>query len=120
PVDPRSRQAEAIVFVYSHGVLVNAEAERFVDEAPGFPDLSYEGICHRIADQPDGIAYAIVDASIEQVPNWRKSVRSDQQPYSAASLGALAKTIGLDGEKLEQTINAYNSACAIGQHVSSS
>lgn len=111
PVDPRSRQAEAVVFVYSHGILINSAGERFVDEAPGYPDLHYENICHCIADQPNGMAYAIYDSSIEDVPNWRKTVRSDHVPYSAGSLAALAKLIAVDGEKLQQTVTSYNSAC---------
>ena len=114
PVDPRSRQPEAVVFIYTHGILVNSSGERFVDEAPGYSDLHFDHICHRVADQPDGIAYAIFDATIEDVPNWRKSVRSDQPPIAANSISDLARATGIDPVGLERTVLAYNNACTAG------
>jgi tricarballylate dehydrogenase len=114
PIDPRSRQAEAVVFIYTHGILVNRQGQRFVDEAAGFPDQHYENVCHCITDQDDGIAYAIFDSAIDDVPNWRKSVRSDQKPFSADSIAALAKLIGVSAEELEKTVSSYNAACGNG------
>lgn len=114
PVDPRSRQAEGVVFVYTHGILVNSRGERFVDEAPGYPDLHYESICHRVADQADGTAYAVFDSTIEDVPNWRKSVRSDHAPITASSISELAVAAGIDREGLSRTVTLYNNACTKG------
>lgn len=114
PLDPRSKQSEAVVFVYNHGVLVNRQGRRFVNEAPGFSDVHYEGICHRIGEQPDGIAYAIFDSSIDDVPNWRKVVRSDQPPLKADSLEELAVALGLDAWSLRATIDAFNGGCQPG------
>ena len=42
PVDPRSGEPEAAIFCFPYGVLVNAEGERFVDEARGPVDAWYE------------------------------------------------------------------------------
>lgn len=111
PVDPRSKQPEAVVFAYSHGILVNREGMRFTDEAPGFPDQHYESICHKLADQTDGLGFVICDSQIEEVPNWRKSIRSDIAPVRANSLREIAAELGIDPEGLEETVAAFNAAC---------
>lgn len=114
PLDPRSRQAEAVVFVYNHGILVNKDARRFTDEAPGYSDVHYEGICHRISEQRDGIAYAIFDHTIEDVPNWRKIVRSELPPVMGQTIEELAEKLGLEPEALVDTVVQFNAACGSG------
>lgn len=111
PVDPRSKQPEAVVFVYSHGILVNRDGQRFTDEAPGFPDQHYETICHKLSDQPDGHGFVIYDSQIEDVPNWRKSIRSEIPPIQADSIHELAGQLKIDSEALEHTIAVFNRAC---------
>ena len=111
PIDPRSGATEPVVLVFNYGILVNVRARRFTDEAPSTVDATYETITRVIWQQPNGIAYVILDAKIEDVPNWRKSVRSDQPPVEAPSLSALAERLELDPAALAQTIEAYNRAC---------
>lgn len=110
PVDPRSLQAEAVVFVYPYGVLINKSGQRFVDEAPGTVDAHYDAIGRVIADQPDGISWAIFDAQIEDVPRWRTSVRSDVAAIEATTLPELLNKLELPQATLE-TIEAFNAAC---------
>jgi tricarballylate dehydrogenase len=114
PIDPRSGQTEPVVLVFNYGILVNRRGGRFIDEAPKTVDATYEAITRVIWEQPEGIAYAILDAGIEDVPNWRKSVRSDQPPVSAPSLAALAGELGIDADAFAGTIAAYNRACPNG------
>ena len=114
PLDPRSGAPEPIVLVFNYGVLVNQRGERFIDEAPSTVDATYESITRRILDEPDGIAYAILAADIDAVPNWRRAVRSDQPPISAPTLAELAQRIGVPVDRLEQTIAQYNAACVDG------
>jgi tricarballylate dehydrogenase len=97
--------------VFNYGILVNRLGRRFIDEAPKTVDATYEAITRVIWEQPDGIAYAILDGKLEDVPNWRKSVRSDQPPISAPSVEALAAELALDPAALEATVDAYNRAC---------
>ncbi len=111
PLDPRSRHPEAVVFVYNHGILVNKDARRFTDETPGYSDVHYEGICHRISEQRDGMAYAIFDQGIEDVPNWRKIVRSEVPPVSGQTIEELADKLGLEREALVGTVTRFNAAC---------
>lgn len=111
PLDPRSGAPEPIVLVFNYGILVNRRAERFINEAPATVDATYENITRNILEQPEGIAYAILDARIDDVPNWKRSVRSDQPPIQADTLEELAGKIGLDGAALKKTVAAYNAAC---------
>lgn len=114
PLDPRSGREEPIVLVFNYGMLVNREGRRFVDEAPATVDATYEDITRIIQTQPGGIAWAVFDSRIEDVPNWRVSVRSDQPPIEAASLEELAKTCGIDTEGLVDEAAAFNAACTDG------
>jgi tricarballylate dehydrogenase len=111
PLDPRSGAPEPVVLVFNYGILVNADGRRFVDEAPATVDATYEAITRVVLEQPDGIAYVILDARIDDVPAWRRSVRSDQPPISAGSVSELAGMLGIDARQLEQTVGAYNAAC---------
>ena len=115
PLDPRSGATEPVVMVFNYGILVNAHAQRFVDEAPATVDATYEAITRVIFEQPDGIAYCILDAKIDDVPNWKRSVRSDRQPVSAGSLPELAQQLGLDAGALAATVDRYNAACPAGR-----
>ena len=111
PVDPRSRQAEAVVFIYPYGILVDKYAQRFINEAPGTVDAHYDNITRSIADTPDGIAYVIFDSKVENIPRWRTSIRSDQAAYSASTLEALAAQIGISADALIKTVRNFNAAC---------
>lgn len=110
PVDPRSRQPEAVVFIYPYGVLVNRRGERFLDEAPGTADATYDDITRTVADQPDGIAYVIFDDQVEDIPRWRASIRTDVPAVEAPTLEGLVAALDLPPEALA-TIAAYNAAC---------
>ncbi len=111
PVDPRSRQAEAVIFVYPYGILVNATAERFIDESPGSVDAHYDDITRTFADQPGGLVHVIFDAKVEEIPNWRRSIRSDIAPFRADSVEALAHLTGHPPDRLAETVRAFNAAC---------
>lgn len=115
PLDPRSGAPEPIVLVFNYGILVNKRGERFIDEAPSTVDATYEAITRQILEQPEGIAWAVLDAKIADVPNWRKSVRSDQPPVSAATLEELATKIGVPLDALQRTVSEFNAACGEGR-----
>ncbi|AEA62746.1 FAD-dependent tricarballylate dehydrogenase TcuA [Burkholderia gladioli] len=114
PLDPRSKRPEALVMNFPYGILVNRHADRFVDEAPGPVDVHYDPISRAIGSQPGGIAWSVFDASIADVPNWMRSIRTDQPPVQADSIEALADKLGLPRKRLAETIAAYNAACPNG------
>jgi len=103
--------AEAVVFIYPYGILVDKRAQRFVNEAPGTVDAHYDNITRSMADQPDGICYVIFDAKVEDIPRWKTSIRSDQPAISAPTLEALAEQVGLPAAALAGTVAAFNAAC---------
>jgi tricarballylate dehydrogenase len=115
PLDPRSGATEPVVMVFNYGILVNGRAQRFVDEAPATVDATYEAITRVIFEQPEGIAYCILDSKIDEVPGWQRSVRSDQPPATAASLAELAGKLDLDARALAATVETYNAACPAGR-----
>jgi tricarballylate dehydrogenase len=111
PVDPRSKQAEAVVFIYPYGILVNKAGHRFTNEAPGTVDAHYDNITRSMADQPDGICWVIFDSKVEDIPRWKTSIRSDQPALSAPTIEALAEQLGLPAQALADTVAQFNAAC---------
>lgn len=111
PVDPRSSQAEAVVFIYPYGVLVNTDGKRFIDEAPGTVDAHYDNITRSFADQPKGLVYVIFDTRVEDIPRWKTSIRSEHPPIQADSIAELSRKIGLKEADLVNTIDGFNQAC---------
>jgi tricarballylate dehydrogenase len=114
PLDPRSGATEPVVLVFNYGILVNKYGQRFIDEAPATVDATYEAITRIIFEQPGGIAYCILDSRIDDVPNWQRSVRSDQPPVTARTLPELAGKLGIDASELAASVARYNAACPAG------
>ena len=91
PLDPRSGATEPVVLVFNYGILVNKLGARFIDEAPG------HGRRHLRGDHPRHLRAAgrhrlcILDARIDDVPNWRRSVRSDQPPVTAPTFAGTGR-----------------------------
>ena len=114
PIDPRSGVAEASVFIFPYGILVNKDGRRFTDEAPGTVDACYERVTRRMYEQRDGMAFVVLDAKHMRIPNYRLGIRTDQPPIAADSIAALTAAIGVPAESLEQTVSEYNAACVDG------
>lgn len=111
PIDPRSGVAEAAIFSFPYGILVNKEGVRFSDEAPGPIDAWYERLARRMQAQTDGVSYVIFDAKGMQVPNLMAGIRTDQPAITANSIAELAVKLEVPVEALEATVAAYNAAC---------
>ena len=99
---------------FPYGILVNKKGKRFVDEAPGPVDIHYDHIARDISAQPDGIAYVIFDSQIDDVPNWKRSIRTDQPALKADSIDDLARQCGISPTALGHTVDEYNRACPNG------
>lgn len=115
PIDPRSGQPEPIVFVFPYGILVDQNGQRFVDEASNTVDAIYENISRLINELPGGVAYCICDSKLDDVPNWQRTVRSDQKPFTADTLDDLARKIGISSDQLQKTVSAFNNATRPGE-----
>ncbi|MFN8147560.1 MAG: FAD-dependent oxidoreductase [Candidatus Nanopelagicales bacterium] len=114
PIDPRSGVAEAAIFAFPYGILVNKQGRRFVDEARGPVDAWYERVTRDIHDQTDGIAWMILDQKGIAVPNLTAGIRTDQAAISASTLEELAARLELPVDALVATVADYNAACTGG------
>lgn len=114
PIDPRSGQSEPIVFNFTYGILVDSSGNRFVDEASATVDAIYENVARLINKLPGGVAYLICDRRLDDVPNWQRSVRTDQPAITADTIEELAPKLGIPASALARTIADFNAATTDG------
>jgi tricarballylate dehydrogenase len=62
-------------------------------------------------NMPDSIAYAILDARLFEIEDYRRAIRSEVPPVRANTLTELAELIGVDASNLANTVATYNAAC---------
>jgi tricarballylate dehydrogenase len=93
----------------SLGIVVNRHAERFYDEGEDFWPKRYAIWGRLVAQQPDQIAYSIVDAK-----SRRLFMPSVFPPMEAHSIPELARLLDLSPAALEWTVDAFNRAVREG------
>jgi tricarballylate dehydrogenase len=96
---------DSIIF----GIVVNNKAERFYDEGEDLWPKRYAIWGRLIAQQPDQIAYSIIDA--KSINLFMPSIF---QPISAPSIGELADKLGLNRAALDHTVSDFNAAVQPG------
>ena len=112
PVDPRSKNQAPVVLLYPYGIVVDCDGHRFFDEGAGLVHETWEAFSRRLHfEVPGRMAYAILDARVRAIPDWQRATRSEVPPFEAATLGELAKLIGVDADNLARTVMSYNAAC---------
>ena len=96
---------------YFLGIMVNAEAERFVDEGKDFRNYTYAQFGRAIIEQPGHFAWQIFDSKIEHLL-YEEYRFADAHYVEAATLDALIEKLdGIDDKaKLRSTIDEYNAA----------
>jgi tricarballylate dehydrogenase len=114
PIDPRSGEPEPAIFSFGYGILVDRGGRRFIDEATGTSDATYEAITRVILERPGGVAYTIFDQKTRDVPGFQRGIRTEREPITADTIAALAEAIGVPGDVLEAEVAAYNAACRDG------
>ncbi|HXF55588.1 MAG TPA: FAD-dependent tricarballylate dehydrogenase TcuA [Hyphomicrobiaceae bacterium] len=91
------------------GIVVNRQGRRFYDEGEDFWPKRYAIWGRLIAEQPDQIAYSIIDSK-----PVGKFIPPVFPPVRASSVGELAIALGLQSAALEATVDAYNQAVRAG------
>jgi tricarballylate dehydrogenase len=91
------------------GIVVNKHGLRFYDEGEDFWPKRYAIWGRLIAEQPEQIAYSIIDSRMLD-----RFLTSLYRPHSGASVGELAEVLGLDGRRVEQTVREFNAAIVAG------
>jgi tricarballylate dehydrogenase len=93
----------------SLGIVVNRHGDRFYDEGEDFWPKRYAIWGRLVAQQPDQIAYSIVDAKSAGL-----FMPSVFPPMSAPTIAGLARQLGLSPEALERTVAGFNRAVTPG------
>lgn len=99
-------------FIVEGGLLVNALGQRFVQEAE---DIS--GVVHSVLAQPQGLAWVIVDAAIEQRCDYMLEtgqLRALGAMREAPTLAQLATLIAVDVQQLSASVESARAAHAAG------
>ncbi len=91
------------------GIVVNRAVKRFYDEGEDFWPKRYAIWGKLIAQQPDQIAYSIIDA--KALPHFMPSVFP---PLEAASIAELASSLELDPKALTAAVDEFNKAVRPG------
>jgi tricarballylate dehydrogenase len=91
-------------------VVVNKHGERFYDEGEDVWPKRYAIWGRLVAQQPDQVAYAIIDVKSEKLfmPSVFPAIKAD-------SVGELAAKLGLDPAAVERTVAEFNAACVPGE-----
>ena len=111
PVDPRSKNSAPVVLVYPYGIVVDQDGRRFFDEGGGLMHETWETLARDIHfTRPNSIAYAIFDSRLLEIDGYERAIRSEAPPHRAQSIEQLAARIGVPGENLRQTVDAFNAA----------
>jgi tricarballylate dehydrogenase len=93
----------------SFGIAVNKYAKRFYDEGEDFWPKRYAIWGRLVAQQPDQIAYSIIDS--KSIKLFMPSVFP---PIEADSIRELATKLELDPSALEETVTAFNRSTRLG------
>jgi tricarballylate dehydrogenase len=109
PIDPRAQTPAAVVLVYPYGILVDRTGRRFLDEGAGLVHETWENVSRRIHfETPGSVAWAIFDASLEEIPDYRRAIRSEVAPVTAPSLADLARLLDIPADALAATAGRFN------------
>jgi tricarballylate dehydrogenase len=95
---------------YPYGIMVNADGQRFVDEAADFRNFTYAKYGRRIMEQPGHFAWQVFDA--HSIPYLRDEYKIREiTKVSAKTIEELAgKLEGVDAERFLATVREYNDA----------
>ena len=85
------------------GIVVNARGDRFYDEGEDVWPKRYAIWGRLVAQQPDQIAYSIVDAKVSGA-----FMPSVFPPMVAPSIRELASLLGVSPDALDATVTAFN------------
>ena len=113
PVDARSHGSAPVVLVFPYGIVVDRNGRRFFDEGAGLVHETWEWFARDIQfNAPGSIAYAILDARLLDIADYKRAIRSEVSPVQANSVKELAELIGINPQNLHATIETYNAACS--------
>jgi tricarballylate dehydrogenase len=97
---------------YPFGIIVNAEGRRFVDEGADFRNYTYAKYGAEILSQPGGVAYQLFDAKSAPLLRPEEYEAPGATKIESDTVAGLAKQLGLDEDRLTDTVERFNAAIA--------
>jgi tricarballylate dehydrogenase len=95
---------------YPLGVVINADAKRFIDEGEDYRNYTYAKYGGEIMKQRDAIAFQLFDAKTEPLLRRDEYTAPGVSRYEAATIQELATKIGVAPDVLQETINEFNTS----------
>jgi len=95
---------------YFLGIMLNADGERFVDEGSNFRNYTYAQFGRAILEQPDGFAWQLFDAKVDDLLYGEYRFHDAHFVESDTIEGLIAQLEGVDPSQAQQTIDAFNDA----------
>lgn len=99
-------------YSYPYGLLINTEGERFIDEGEDQYLKTYAKTGAAILSQPRGWAVQFFDQKTLHLLEPRYETGT---PVEADSVRGIAEQLGLDADKFERTVEAFNAATRPGE-----
>lgn len=99
-------------YSYPYALLLNTDAQRFIDEAETQVWMTYAKTGAAIRAQHRAWAFQLFDAKTSHLLEPRYSTGT---PVVADSLEELAGKLGVDAQSLAATVSAFNEACPDGE-----
>lgn len=116
-MDARSEPVEAgetNINSYPYTIIVNRNGDRFVDEGEDFFDTTYVKYGKAVIAQPGSIAYCLFDAKVAE-QELVYCLHREFEPVHASSIARLAQALGIPGDRLQATVDAYNGSVQPGE-----
>lgn len=110
-VDTRAKKPDAVIWGHNYGIVVNQDCERFYDEGKRHLFATFEMIALECWKTQNLSCFFVTDDDIWQRfrGSWVYDT-TDQPPEKANTIEELAEKLGLDGQRLRNTIEEYNAA----------
>jgi tricarballylate dehydrogenase len=95
---------------YPLGIVVNTDAERFLDEGADLRNYTYARYGAAILEQPGGLAYQLFDAKTRPLLSEVDYGHEGIAMATSDSIAGLAEQVGLDAQRLCATVDEFNAS----------
>ena len=114
-VDPRAKNPHSVIWGQNYGIVVNENCERFHDEGEEYLFATTEAIAYDTWRNQNQKSYFITDKTVMDrfEGSWVYET-AEKPPEQSNTISGLAEKLGLDPEKLEETVSEFNEACGSG------
>jgi tricarballylate dehydrogenase len=98
-------------YSYPYALLINSDAQRFIDEGENQVWLTYAKTGSAVREQKRAWAFQLFDAKVTHLLESRYSTGT---PVVADTLEELAAKLGMDAAALIETVDTFNVSCPDG------